>query len=147
MQVDDEPRGAAAGLNVPGDTCVERDLPETLGATVEPVAGQNPGVPDGHGAFLHHYRRYAVPEASVVQAPQVQIGSDDDPVDAVREPQATTPQRAEWSCEVVAAPALLFRQRARSRDRLSGVHRISVPGSSMPSLPVLAGVLRSLEEL
>src|SRR5918995_6781090 len=128
VQSGDEPRGAAADLDVPGHARVERDLcGGTLRSVVEPVAERNPRVPDSHDTSLHAYRWHPVSEAGPVEAPQVQIGSDDDPMGAVCEPQTTACRRAERGCEMVASPSPIFRRRATGPDGVSEIHRIDVP--------------------
>src|SRR5687768_11971337 len=94
-QVGDQPRGAAADLDVPGDARVERDLCRAPRPAVEPVAGRSPWVPDGNDASPHPYHRHLVPEARAAQAPHARVGQDGDPMGAVREPQATAPRGTE----------------------------------------------------
>ena len=96
-QVGEEPRGAAANLDVPGYACVELDLRGTLRPVVEPVAAREPGVLDGHDTSPRLYHWHPVPEACAVEASQVRVGLDDDPMGAVREPQASAPRQAERS--------------------------------------------------
>src|SRR5215211_1738800 len=126
-QIGDEPRGTAADLDVPRYAGVELDLRETLRPAIEPVVDRDPRVQNGHEASPHTYRRHPIPEASAVEALQVRVGPDDDPMGAVPKSQASILQRTKWGGEVPAAPAMVSWSRATGRDGVPGIHRIDGP--------------------
>jgi hypothetical protein len=78
VQVCREPRGATTDLDVPGDSCVERDLGWTLEPVVALIEGRERRVLDCNGVPLHRDDRHLTLEAGSVEVLHRRIGMDGD---------------------------------------------------------------------